>query len=160
MVSVSEANKQLGKSPFSIFSFILVCFYILGELVALRAAKLSNKRKLRKLDTRKNQVQKEVEQKAQQNADKKKAGVAVDDVQVDTEGGSKAPPRGKSKLDNVDPILNNHVFSEYIPKDDISFKSNVLGQIKSCQDQRDGEKSHQKPNGRVDQKGQIIPRSI
>ena len=98
MVSVSEANKQLGKSPFSVFSFVLVCLYVLGELVALRAAKLSNKRNLRKLDTRKNQIQKEVEQKAKQNEDKKKAGVAVDDVQINTKEGSKAPPGGKSKF--------------------------------------------------------------
>ena len=101
MVSVSEANKQLGKSPFSVFSFILVCLYILGELVALRAAKLSNKRNLRKLDTRKNQIQKEVEQKAKQNEDKKKAGVAVDDVQINTKEGSKAPPAGKSEFSEI-----------------------------------------------------------
>ena len=101
MVSVSEANKQLGKSPFSVFSFILVCLYVLGELVALRAAKLSNKRNLRKLDTRKNQIQKEVEQKAKQNEDKKKAGVAVDDVQINTKEGSKAPPGGKSEFSEI-----------------------------------------------------------
>ena len=80
---------MLGQSPFSAFTWFLVCLYFIGEMIAVRAKKLTSKRRLRQQATRKNNIQLEAEQKAKQ--EEVKAAAGVEDVKIKVNG--EKPPK-------------------------------------------------------------------
>ena len=91
----------IGESPLSAFTWFLVCLYFIGELIAVRSKKLNRTRRLRQLNTRKNQIQLESERRAQQEEEKTRIktdvkDVEVNDVEVRVRG--QDPPKAQRKF--------------------------------------------------------------
>merc|ERR1712106_114991 len=112
MGMTAAAKRYIGESPLSAFTWFLVCLYFIGELVAVRSKKLNRTRRLRQLNTRKNQIQLESERRAQQEEEKARIktdvkDVEVNDVEVRVRG--QDPPKAQPKRFTLVDMVKNAV---------------------------------------------------
>merc|ERR1712106_499912 len=114
MGMTAAAKRYIGESPLSAFTWFLVCLYFIGELIAVRSKKLNRTRRLRQLNTRKNQIQLESERRAQQEEEKTRIktdvkDVEVNDVEVRLRGQDppKAQPKRFTLVDMVKSAVQN-----------------------------------------------------